>query len=118
MNQHSPYELARIADCLAPESDDSPGAKFLLDVSGAVAELGHRPDRAADLGIMRRIACEAVPVHDVLTLWRIFVDLGAFREDDKDKIGRDAIDAGCPEHYAAAMLYQIAYRLAYRLVIS
>jgi hypothetical protein len=115
----SPYELARLAECASPDAPDSPGARFLLDIADAVAEL--EPAQVADLSDLDMLAhdvadgaVEGCPYsHD---LWMTFVDLAAYREFDGIASAAEAVADGNPDGYAASMLYSIGYRLARRLL--
>jgi hypothetical protein len=111
----SPYELARIAECGDPDSQDSPGAQFLLNVAGAIEEAREGDFDLDDLA--HEVADAAIPVY-THALWMTFVDLGAYDEADEDGAAAASLADGNPSSYAGAMLYQIAYRLAYRLLTN
>jgi hypothetical protein len=115
-NGLSPYELARIAECAEPDSKDSPGAEFLRGIADAVAEVDQPKDDAIDTIAydIANAAVEALPYS--YDLWRTFIDLGAYRERDGIADAAEAVAAGDPDVYAAWMLNNIAYRLAYRLL--
>lgn len=114
LNSLTPWALARLADCLDPDTEDSPGARFLCRVRDSVIEdwerlTEHDSDPDYD-GAVSEIADACVPTYTA-DLWTTFVDLGAYREDvtefgpikSMDKAARDA-------------LYIIANGLVYALV--
>lgn len=102
---HTAWQLARLADCMDPDSTNSPGAQFLHLVEScyhdAIAEEWYDADDSPN-----EIADNAVPVytHD---RWQTFVDLGAYQEDATE-LGADASDL---TQCAAVALYMIAERL-------
>lgn len=103
---HTPYSLAEVAGCFAPDSPTSPGAVFLLGIAEHVADSRDDGEDAAAY-----IADAAVPVytHDV---WAAFVDLGAYREDPSE-LGDDGSDM---TKSASLALYVVADRLASALL--
>ena len=115
--QHNAYQLANLAECASPDSDSSPGAKFLISVQDGVND-AHDMEQAADATSYdptptewadqaAEIADNASDVY-THTLWLEFIDLCAYREDPSD-LGVDAHDM---EQAARVCLYLIAERLA------
>lgn len=102
---HTVYQLARLADCLDPDSADSPGGKFLADVADAYRDAADEGWYDADDG-PHEIADSAVPVY-THNRWLTFADLGAYQEDTTE-LGADASDL---TQCAAVALYMIADRL-------
>ena len=103
--EESPYWLAKRADCLSPDSEDSPGALMLLSVRDHVVadwEAG-----AIDDDTVSMIADDAPDVY-THQKWLEFVDLGAYREEPED----GEWHASDLDSIASMALYQIAYRLA------
>lgn len=117
-NEHlrslAPWALARMAECLDSDTEDSPGAKFLARVRDSVVddwEWLTENDSAPDyFGAVSEIAEGCVPTytHD---LWATFVDLGAYDEDVTDHGPIESLDQA-----ARVALYLIAERLVYALV--
>lgn len=99
------WQLARLADCMDPDSDDSPGARFLDRVEADYRERIEDESYDED-DTPHEIADSAVPVyaHD---RWQTFVDLGAYQEDTTD-LGDDGSDL---TQSAGVALYMIAERL-------
>jgi hypothetical protein len=105
IREESPYWLAKRADCLSPDSEDSPGALMLLSVRDHVVadwEAG-----AIDDDTVSMIADDAPDVY-THQKWLEFVDLGAYREEPED----GEWHASDLDSIASMALYQIAYRLA------
>jgi len=103
------WELARMAGCYSPDTDDSPGARFLSRVQDDVIEL--ESDGALDEDSAHEIADSAVPIY-TRELWSTFVDLGAYCEDASE-LGATADDM---DACARVCLYMIAERLASALI--
>jgi hypothetical protein len=111
---YSPYELASMADCASPDSLDSPGARFLLEVADACRELvTENPGSSAD-DLRDSVSEIADGAPDVYTYarWQEFVDLGAWNED-LSELGCDGDDM---TQAAAVCLYMIAERLAVAVI--
>lgn len=106
---YNAYELARMAECMSPDSLDSPGAQFLLriqdDYNEAVEEDYWNEDETP-----HEIADNAVPVY-THQMWLTFVDLGAYQEDPSE-LGYENDDM---DKAGSACLYLIAQRLVYAL---
>lgn len=107
------YRLAREAECMDPDSDETAGAKFLYHVRDRVAELieEHPGSTVDDLGDSITELADGAPDVYTYTRWLEFVDLGAWQEE----IG----EYGEPEDLTAAAgiaLYMIAERLAVALI--
>jgi hypothetical protein len=102
---YTAWQLARLADCLDPDSTESPGAAFLDGVEADYWERREDDDYDAD-DTPHEIADAAVPVytHD---LWATFVDLGAYQQDPSE-LGADVSDM---TQCASVALYMIAARL-------
>ena len=101
---YTPYQLARLADCLEPDSPESPGAKFLERVADdyrEAVEYGYDADESP-----HEIADNAVPVY-THARWETFTDLGAYQEDVTE-LGATGDDL---TQCAAVALYMIAERL-------
>jgi hypothetical protein len=79
--------LASIADCVLPDSDSSPGGRFLRCMRDSVVDLWEN-DGLRDDNYQDEIAKLAGNTPEVYTyeLWKGFVDLGAFREGVSDYI--------------------------------
>lgn len=115
---HGAYALARLAECAGPDSESSPGAKFLVLVEDSFIEAVEY-DRFPAEGdewpsdVVHEIADGCVPVytHD---RWVTFVDLAAYQEDVSELAG----GGEDMTTLAAYALYQIAYRLAAELLIE
>ena len=103
------YVLARMADCAAPDSEDSPGAHFLEMVADSVVEAVEYDDDRDD--IPSQAADECVPIY-TYDVWRTFVDLAAWQEDPTE-LGADGSDM---EQAAKVCLYIIGERLAWAIL--
>lgn len=104
VGSESVYTLAELADVNAPLSD-SPGGRWLADVWESGLE-GYDLETSDGRGMaVWEMADGAVPVYTD-DLWRVFVDLAAYREDLSDwgPIG-DMLEA------ARMALCQVAERL-------
>lgn len=114
VNNTTLYTLSYLAGCLAPDTDDSPGADFLSSVRASVVESwGYvsdptSEDEAADA--IRGIADNAPSVY-THRRWEEFVDLGAYRED-LSEFGFDVTADTDMFNLAGVALYLIAERLA------
>lgn len=103
------YQLARLADCDDPDTLESPGAQFLLEVRDDVLQTFLEDNWSSDTyATVWGIADNAVPVmtHDIA---RVFVDLCAYREDLSDRVtdsGHDMVQL------MQLAVYQIGERLA------
>lgn len=104
------YRLASMAECSGPDSLDSPGAKFLLDVQAATRE---HIESGGDPEELHEIADNAPDAY-TWPRWQEFVDLGAWREDLSDLGGLGSMED--MTEAAGVALYQIADRLAHALV--
>ena len=71
--------LAGLAGCHAPESDTSPGGRFLTAIRDAVTE-DITPDGTLDDTVAGQIA-DSAPCPAIHRMWQEFVDLRAYRED-------------------------------------
>lgn len=114
MRDASAYTLAEMAQCESPDTNGSPGAKFLISVRDEVVRAieGRRItlDDFDDHGQCHGIADDAPSIwtHE---RWRQFVDLGAYNEEPE-------IDDAWPtdlNQAAGIALYQIADRLTREL---
>lgn len=81
----SVYGLARLADVASPDSSDSPGARWLMNVASAASEMiaecaeyGGDPADAA-----HETADAIVPVY-TSEIWAVFCDLAAWNVDTSD----------------------------------
>jgi hypothetical protein len=110
---YNAHQLAGMAECSSPDSTDSPGARFLLQVAASVAEsLEYDEDGTEDTSDMaQEVADSAVPIY-THERWQVFVDLCAYNEDISD-FGTDETDLTA---LAGAALYVIAERLAVALI--
>ncbi len=106
MTDYNAYELARMAGCASPDSPESAGAVFLLDVQFAVNEYSEIDEDTA-----AQVADEAPDVY-THQMWAEFVDLAAYNEDPTELAGELA-DMG---QSARICLYMIAERLAAALI--
>ena len=111
MLSFTPYELARFAECTSPDSNESPGARFLESIQDDVND---RLTDGAPIGndewIMDAVSEVADNAPDIYThaMWLEFIDLCAYREDPSD-LGADGSNM---ESAARLCLYIIAERLA------
>lgn len=113
INSISVFRLSRIADCVEPDSDSSPGGWFLRDMRDSVVDLWEN-DELRDDNYQDKIAELAGNAPDAYTyeLWKEFVDLGAFREDVSDYISELPEDLS---DIPRAALRVIAERLGFAL---
>lgn len=103
------WQLARLAECLDPDSSSTPGADFLRGIReacSAAIEEGYADEDSA-----HEIADSAVPIY-THKRWGAFVDIGAY-EEDPSELGADASDLTAA---AGVCLYLVAHRLASRLL--
>lgn len=113
---YSPYWLASEVSCYSPDSEASPGAKFLDNIQDAVNEI-EDDELVADTTDERssewahEIADQCVPVY-TYPMWQTFVDLGAFNEDPEE-LGMTSDDM---TRCGMTCLYIIGHRLAVRLI--
>ena len=108
----NPYELANMADCSNPDSQESPGARFLLSVQDDYRERvedGYYDEDDSP----HEIADGAVPVY-THNLWQTFTDLGAYNEDPSE-LGVESDDMTSA---AGVCLYMIAARSPIKLGAS
>lgn len=102
------WQLARLAGCSDPDSDESAGAQFLYSVESDTLERIEYNDGEWDNDFAHEIADGAVPVY-MYKMWQTFVDLAAFEEDPSELVSENA-DMNAQ---AGICLYMIADRLAY-----
>ena len=100
-----PYVLSGMADCASPDSEDSPGARFLTMVADSVVEAVENDDDRDDIPWTAADQCVPIYTYDV---WRTFTDLGAWQEDPTE-YGADGSDM---EQAAKVCLLMIGERLA------
>lgn len=100
----TPNQLARMADCDAPDSQLSPGAIFLSNVRDAFLE--RYDDGSYDDDTACEIADDAPSIY-TYTLWKQFTDLAAWQEDISDL----SDPSGDMNRNASIALYMIAERL-------
>lgn len=111
-NDLNPYQLSNLADCASPDSSESPGASFLIQIQDAVAYAAEQADGALEdtHDLAHEIADGAVPIY-THEMWQTFTDLAAWQEDVAGEFGPiEDMEKG-----AQAALYMIAYRLAVTL---
>src|SRR5262245_1287171 len=102
------FRLADVAECLCPDSPDSPGALFLTSVRDAWIEAIE--DGPVHDDQIHEIADNAPDVY-TYQRWCEFVDLGAWQEEaEACEWPKDLTDA------AGVALYQIAERLCWALL--
>lgn len=112
---YTSYTLAGMANCSAPDSLSSPGARMLDSVRDGVVDLIKRGeitlDDFDDNGQLHEVADGGPSIYNTHTLWREFVDLAAYQEEPEfdEDWGTDLNKA------AATALYQICSRLAFAL---
>lgn len=113
----SAYELATIAECYAPNSLDSAGAKFLTNLRDATIESiegalcdGEEPAAVVESAAAFELTDGAPDVY-THQRWLEFVDLGAWEEEIE--ISTDGAEMTA---LAGAALTQIAERLVRALV--
>lgn len=108
---HSPYELARLADCASPDNLASPGAQWLTLVAGEADEISERTEAGEDRSdVVRELADSLVPIY-TRDVWATFVDLAAYQEDVTEFGPIEDM-----EQAAKVALYLIAERLLHVLV--
>lgn len=97
-------QLARLAECSEPISEDSPGGAFLRYVEQGVRDAEERgwTDESS-----HEIA-DGAPDTNTWARWQEFVDLGAWEEDVNDLVG----GSEDMTTLAGFALYMIAARLA------
>ncbi len=109
-----PWRLARLADCMDPDSVTSPGAQFLFSVEDDARERWEDTDPEDRDRLLSdewsEVADSAVPIY-TREVWTMFVDLGAYQEDPTE-LGIDGSDM---EQAAKVCLYMIAERLCHAL---
>lgn len=102
------WQLARMAECLDPDSTESPGARFLDRIESDYNE--RVEDGSYDEDTAHEIADGAVPIY-THEMWLTFVDLGAYQEDPSDL----GYEEGDMDKAGAVCLYMIAHRLVHAL---
>jgi hypothetical protein len=109
------YELAHMAGVTSPDSLESPGAQWLVQVASYADELGD--ELAADNEHLSDDITEAadsvVPVY-THNRWQVFVDLCAYTEDIEEYSAQDSDMTMTTQ--AGIALYLIAERLLTALV--
>jgi hypothetical protein len=108
---HKPWTLADMADCASPDTLESPGAKFLERVQDDVNERDADSFSGDYLHDAAHEIADNAP--DVYThaRWLQFADLCAYNEEpEQGEWPSDLTNA------AGIALYQIAYRLAVKLL--
>lgn len=114
MKEASAFILSDMAQCESPDTNGSPGAKFLISVRDkvvrAIEDRRITLEDFDDHGQCHSIADDAPSIY-THERWRQFVDLGAFNEEPEydDAWPKDLNQA------AAVALYQIADRLTSEL---
>lgn len=99
------YQLAHMADVQSPDSLESPGAEWLVQVASYADEL-----ESGDQDDITQAADSVVPIY-THNRWQVFVDLCAYTEDITDlSASPDMTDQ------AGVALYMIAERLLTALV--
>lgn len=116
----NPFQLARIADCGSPDSEDSPGASMLAGVLSSFTEaVEYAADAWPEYGPTEMAehirdddagheAADSAPSVYTYDMWKQFVDLAAWQEDPSE-IGAD--ETRDMEKMGSACLYLIARRL-------
>lgn len=106
-----------LADCMSPDSLESPGMGFLTSVRDATVELiesgnldPEDDSHDNDNGEIHEIA-DAAPSVYTYTLWAEFADLGAYQEEPEYGEWPDDLNK-----VAGVALYQIAERLAHAII--
>ena len=116
----NPMVLARMAECSSPDTDQSPGARWLTRVRDSLAEdlLFWKPEERVELihddeshDVVHEAVGAVVPIY-TRELWEVFVDLGAWGEDPRE-LGFEGDDMDQGARYC---LYIIGNRLACRLL--
>ena len=105
------YRLANESDCHGPDSNESPGAKFLESVRDAVVEAFDYNNKDVNDDTAQDIVSEAADNGpDIYThaMWSEFLDLCAYNEDPTE-LGFDGSDM---DQGARICLYVIAERCA------
>lgn len=111
VTEYTVYELARLAECASPDSEESAGARFLSSVQDAMNEQrAYSADGVVDDDTVTEVADGAPDVY-THRMWAEFVDLCAYQEDPTE-LGVDESDM---EQAARVCLYMIATRLAVAL---
>lgn len=104
----NPYRMSNMAECLCPDRLDSPGGEFLSGVRDALAE-SVRDDEFSEDSI-HEIADDAPSIESTHTLWKEFVDLGAYHESPE--LGE------WPSTDLDAIAHQALYQIAARLIVA
>lgn len=107
----SVWDLYSPADCSRPDEADSPGARFLGYVRDEVVRVWQRADDPDDIDETDESStiADGAPDSETHTMWKEFVDLGAYSESPEYEWSSDLTEA------ARQALLQIAYRLAHYL---
>ena len=105
------YELARMADVYSPDTLDSPGAKFLTGLRDDLIEVIDESDEY-DRELIMDYFRERIDSHLIYTfdVWRTFVDLGAWQNENPFGNGDDMTAN------AQSILYDIAGELGSALL--
>jgi hypothetical protein len=82
-DQHTIYELARLADVNDPDTSESPGGQWLRLVADATVEAVNYAEGLFDQDDAFELADSLVPIY-THQLWQVFVDLAAYQEDIDD----------------------------------
>lgn len=117
---HNPYVLANMTDTGKPDTNESPGAVWLVHIADAAEELAEEVRDARDLeDAVHECADQLVPVY-THEMWQVFVDLTAYNEEDESGLMAECMADDAADMTRAAMvaLYQIAYRLLTSLLES
>lgn len=112
------YQLANLADCASPDTNDSPGARFLLGVQDDVNEvMGAWENGPSDYDLSdeaHMIADQAAynaEARGTYNKWLTFVDLAAWQQDTDEWGPFEDMNKA-----ADIALYTIARTLAERLI--
>jgi hypothetical protein len=125
INAMTVWSLAHAADATSPDRDDSPGAELLTDCRDAVVEFlednpdasdTDRMDFAMTLGEMK--SDRGVVPYATWVIWRTFVDLGAWQEDDGVDMWRHGDDSDGVDYLAVYCLGAIVERLGMALMVD
>lgn len=111
---HNIYRLARLADVRDPDSADSPGGQWLLQVATYADETAEGADSIEDVEDAIDEAADAcVPIY-THNAWQIWTDLCLYQEADDV-----ASEYGLPEtaqYFLNLTTYAVAQRLIRALV--
>ena len=112
------WQLARLAGCSDPDTNESPGGQFLRLVESTTAEYADGSGGIDWEDVANEIADGCVPVY-TYRAWQTFVDLAAWEQDIGELISPETITANAgdlTQTVAMTALYVIGQTLATALL--